>query len=126
MQPVALSGLTRKAVRKNRQILVLLRDTLLGLREGGEIEQIRLERVRPRTLLMIIVGSIAGYLLLSQLAQVDLVHLFSTANWGWVLLSLILSLVTFLAAVWSLTGFVPERIPIHRTFLAQLAGAFAT
>ena len=126
LQPVALSGLTRKAVRKNRQILVLLRDTLLGLREGGEIEQIRLERVRPRTLLMIIVGSIAGYLLLSQLAQVDLVHLFSTANWGWVLLSLILSLVTFLAAVWSLTGFVPERIPIHRTFLAQLAGAFAT
>ena len=126
LQPVALSGMTRKAVRKNRQILVLLRDTLLGLREGGEIEQIRLERVRPRTLLMIIVGSIAGYLLLSQLAQVDLVHLFSTANWGWVLLSLILSLVTFLAAVWSLTGFVPERIPIHRTFLAQLAGAFAT
>ncbi len=126
VQPVALSGMTRKAVRKNRQILVQLRDTLLGLREGGEIEQIRLERVRPRTLLMIVVGSIAGYLLLSQLAQVDLVNLISTANWGWVLLSLVLSLVTFLAAVWSLTGFVPERIPIHRTFFAQLAGAFAT
>jgi uncharacterized membrane protein YbhN (UPF0104 family) len=118
--------MTRKAVRKNRQILVSLRDMLLGLRQGGQIEQIKLERVRPRTLLMIIVGSIAGYILLSQLAQVDLAHLFSTANWGWVALSLVLSFVTFIAAVWSLTGFVPERIPIHRTFLAQLAGAFAT
>lgn len=126
LQPVALSGMTRKAVRKNRQILVSLRDMLLGLRQGGQIEQIKLERVRPRTLLMIIVGSIAGYILLSQLAQVDLAHLFSTANWSWVALSLVLSFATFIAAVWSLTGFVPERIPIHRTLLAQLAGAFAT
>ena len=36
------------------------------------------------------------------------------------------SLVTYVGAAWSLTGFVPERIPLHRTMLAQVAGDFAT
>ena len=30
------------------------------------------------------------------------------------------------AAAWSLSGFVPERLPLHRTVAAQVAGNFAT
>jgi uncharacterized membrane protein YbhN (UPF0104 family) len=126
LQPVALSARTRKAVRKRKEVMVALRDRLAEIRPGADAEQIQFERVRPRTLVMIIVGSIAGYVLISQLASVDLVGLFRTANWGWLLIALALSAVTFVAAAWSLSGFVPERLPLHRTVMAQLAGSFAT
>jgi len=126
LQPVALSSATRKAVRRKKAMLVALRDGLAEIRPGANAEQIQFERVKPRTLVMIVVGTIAGYLLLTQLAQVDLVTLFTTANWGWAVVALVLSAITFIAAAWSLSGFVPEHIPLRRTVLAQLAGSFAT
>ncbi|CAB4937565.1 MAG: flippase-like domain-containing protein [Actinobacteria bacterium] len=126
LQPVALSWTTRRAMRKNKQLMVSLRDVLLESRPGEPVEQIRLERVKIRTLVMIVVGSIAGYVLLSQLAQVDLATLITSANGWWVLAALVLSLITYVGAAWSLSGFVPERLALHRTILAQLAGDFAT
>jgi uncharacterized protein (TIRG00374 family) len=126
LQRVALSSETRRDVRKDKGLLVRLRDALAEIRPGADTEQIQFERVRPRTLIMIVVGSIAGYLLLSQLAQVDLVGLLRTANWAWMALALVLSILTFVAAAWSLSGFVPEPLPLHRTILAQMAGSFAT
>ena len=126
LQPVALSYATRRAVRKNKGLLVALRDALTEIRPGADAEQIQFERIKPRTLVMIIVGSVAGYLLLTQLASIDLATLLSTAQWGWAVVALLLSVITFVAAAWSLSGFVPERLPLHRTILAQLAGSFAT
>jgi uncharacterized membrane protein YbhN (UPF0104 family) len=126
LQPVALSSSTRRAMRKNKQVMVGLRDVLIESRPGEPVEQIRLERVKIRTLVMIVVGSIAGYVLLSQLAQVDLATLLTSANGWWVLTALVLSLITYFGAAWSLSGFVPERLSLHRTVLAQLAGDFAT
>jgi uncharacterized membrane protein YbhN (UPF0104 family) len=126
LQPVALSPRTRKAIRRNKGLLVSLRDRLAEIRPGAESEQIQFERVRPRTLIMIIVGSIAGYVLLSQLAQVDLIGLLRTADWRWMVAALLLSLVTYIGAAWSLSGFVPEKLPLHRTVMAQVAGDFAT
>ncbi len=126
LQTVALSFDTRRLVRKHKGLLVSLRDALAEIRPGVDAEQIRFERVKPRTLIMIVVGSVAGYLLLTQLASIDLATLFTTANWGWAIVALVLSIMTFVAAAWSLSGFVPEHIPLHRTILAQLAGSFAT
>ena len=126
LQPVALSAATRRAMRRQRRLLALLRDALIELRPGVPVEQIQLRRVRPRTLIMIIVGTIAGYVLLSQLAQVDLATLVTTARWHWLAIALVLSLITYVGAAWSLSGFVPEHLRLHRTVLAQLAGDFAT
>ncbi|MFM7211372.1 MAG: YbhN family protein, partial [Actinomycetota bacterium] len=78
------------------------------------------------TLIMIVVGTIAAYVLLSQLAQVDLGELLTTASLEWLAVAFIASLVTYVGAAWSLVGFVPERIPLHRTMMAQVAGDFAT
>jgi uncharacterized membrane protein YbhN (UPF0104 family) len=75
---------------------------------------------------MIVLGSIAGYVLLSQLAQVDLVALIANAQWSWLGIGLLLSLVTYVGAAWSLSGFVPERLKLTRTIQAQVAGDFAT
>ena len=126
LQPVALSATTRRLLRRRKDVLIGLRDALVEIRPDAEVEQIQLERVRPRTLVMIVVGSLAGYVLLSQLADVDLVGLLRRAQPGWMVAALVFSLVTYVGAAWSLSGFVPERIPLHRTVLAQLAGDFAT
>ncbi len=126
LQPVALSRTTRKAMRKRRDLMVQLRDALVEIRPDGDVEQIRLERIKPRTLIMIIVGGIAAYVLLTQLAQVDLVTLVSTASITWVVIGFLAAIATYPAAAWSLSGFVPERLALNRTVLAQVAGDFAT
>ena len=126
LQKVALSPATRKALRKHKGLMVKLRDALVELRPSAATESIQFERIRPRTVVLIVVGTIAGYVLISQLAKVNLVQLITTANWWWVAGAFALTIVTFLAAAWSLSGFVPERLPLHRTVAAQVAGNFAT
>ncbi|MGA1667630.1 MAG: flippase-like domain-containing protein [Candidatus Nanopelagicales bacterium] len=126
LQPVALAPTTRRAMRKNRDLMVHLRDALVEIRPDGEVEQINVERIKPRTLIMIVVGTIAAYVLLSQLAQVDLGELLTSASLEWLAVAVVAALVTYVGAAWSLSGFVPERIPLHRTMLAQVAGDFAT
>jgi uncharacterized membrane protein YbhN (UPF0104 family) len=126
LQPVALSPVTRRAMRKRRDLMVTLRDALVEIRPDGEVEQIKLERIKPRTLIMIVVGGIAAYVLLSQLAQVDLVTLISSASLTWVAIAFIAAIATYPGAAWSLSGFVPERLSLNRTVMAQVAGDFAT
>lgn len=126
LQPVALSAPTRKAMRKRRDLMVHLRDAIVEIRPDADTEQIKLERIKPRTLIMIVVGGIAAYVLLSQLAQVDLVTLVSTASLEWLAVAFIAAIVTYPGAAWSLSGFVPERLKLNRTVMAQVAGDFAT
>ena len=126
LQPVALSPGTRKALRKHKGMVIALRDAIVELRPDADTEQIQFQRIKPRTLVMIVVGTIAGYVLLSQLTSVDLGTLFSTANWSWVLGAFGFSLITYAGAAWSLSGFVPEKLSFGRTVLAQVAGDFAT
>lgn len=126
LQAVGLSPATRHAMRKRKDLMGDLRDQLLNLNPGVEPEQIQIERLKPRTLLTIIAGTIAGYVLLTQLARVNLAELAASADWRWAALALVLSAATYIGAAMSLTGFVPEKISLLRTMLAQLAASFAT
>ncbi len=126
LQTVALSAPSRKALRRHKDLLVQLRNSLIEISSADEVEPIELRRIKPRTLVLAVVGTIAGYILLGQLANVDLVNLIKTADWRWALAAVLFSLITYVAAAWSLSGFVPERLSLGRTVMAQLSGAFAT
>ena len=126
LQPVALSRATRTQLRKHKGMLVSLRDRLVEIRPGADEETIQFERVKPRTLIMVVAGTIAGYVLLSQLAQVDLATLVTNADWRWIAAAVIFSLLTYFGSAWSLSGFVPEKLRLTRTLMAQIAGDFAT
>jgi uncharacterized membrane protein YbhN (UPF0104 family) len=127
MQPVAFSPTTRRAVRKRKELLGALRDRLVELTpEGEQVENIQLERLRPRTLLTIVAGTVAAYVLFGQIASVDIVTLFREAQWGWVGIAAVFAVITFIGAAMSLQGFVLEKLALWRTFLAQLAAGFAT
>jgi glycosyltransferase 2 family protein len=126
LQPAALCRSTRAAARHRKDILPELRKLLLAAVPGGEVTPVRLERVRPRTLLTLIAGIVAVYLLAAQLAKASLESVLRTADWRWSLPALGLSALTYVGATWELSGYVTERLRFTRTLLVQLAGSFVT
>ncbi|MEU6999937.1 lysylphosphatidylglycerol synthase transmembrane domain-containing protein [Nonomuraea sp. NPDC046570] len=124
LQRIALTRDTRVALAKNKQLLPAIREHIVALKPQVEVEEVRLERFKPRTLVTIIASALAAYFLLSQLSQVNLIKVVTTANWAWTGLALIAAFVSYLAASFTLRGFVPERLPLGRTILVQFAGSF--
>jgi uncharacterized membrane protein YbhN (UPF0104 family) len=126
LQPIVLHRTTRSALRRRKDVLPALRTQLLAAAPGEDAAPVRLERVRPRTIVTLIASLIAGYLLLGQLGRVNLFSTLRSADWHWTLLALALSGVTYLGAAFSLSGYVPARLRFRPLVLAQLAGSFVT
>ena len=126
LQRAALSRSTRTAARRRKDVLPALRKLLLAAVPGGEVTPVRLERIRPRTLLTLIASVVAVYLLAAQLAKASLKTVLETADWRWTLPALGLSALTYAGATWELSGYVAERLRFTRTLLVQLAGSFVT
>jgi uncharacterized membrane protein YbhN (UPF0104 family) len=126
LQPVALARSTRKALRRRRDVLPALRTRLLAAVPGGEAAPVRLERIRPRTLVTLVASIAAVYLLAGELARTSLGNVLGAADWRWGIAALALSAVTYAGAAEELTGFVPGRLSFRLTLLAQLAGSFVT
>lgn len=124
LQRIALSRDTRTAARRDKHLLPALREQIIALKPKVEVEEVRLERFHPRTLVTIILSVIAAYLLLPQLSQVNLVSVVTTANWAWSGVALAAAALSYVAAAVMLRGFVPESLPLGHTILAQFAGSF--
>ncbi|WP_181787168.1 lysylphosphatidylglycerol synthase transmembrane domain-containing protein [Streptomyces phytophilus] len=109
---------------REEDVLTQIRQHVLLIRPQAPVEPVRIERIRPRTLVSIIAGVFAAYFLLTQLTHVKIDDVLSQANWRWAALAALFSAATYLAAALSLLGFVPERVPYGRTVLAQVAASF--
>jgi uncharacterized protein (TIRG00374 family) len=126
LQKFALSLENRKALRRNKATLGAVREAIAALAPGEEIAQVEIERIQPRKALTIGAAFVAGYLLLGQLANVNLVEIFVSADWQWVSVVAIAVLAMFVGSAMTLDGFVVEKLPFYRTFQVQIAGAFVT
>lgn len=124
LQKVALSRSTRTALRQNKELLSSLRESILKFWPEIEVEPVRLERFRPRTVITIVFGAVAAYYVLSTLGNVDVGKLVTQADWKWALLAAVASAVSFVAAAMMVIGFVPEKLSLWRTVLVQLAASF--
>ncbi|CDR06714.1 lysylphosphatidylglycerol synthase domain-containing protein [Streptomyces iranensis] len=109
---------------REEDLLSQIRQQVLLVRPQAPIQPERLERIKPRTLVSFCAGAFAAYFLLSQFTHLKLGALVGEANWIWVIFALVFSAVTYLAAALSLLGFVPEKVPLGRTVLAQVAASF--
>ncbi|MFJ7909729.1 lysylphosphatidylglycerol synthase domain-containing protein [Kitasatospora sp. NPDC096204] len=87
---------------------------------------VRLERLRPRTLLVVVGGVMAGWLLLPQLfaAEDNPVSALADADPWWLLLAVLAAATSHVAAAMGFVGFVPERLDFRNAVLAQVAGSF--
>ncbi|GAA2730040.1 lysylphosphatidylglycerol synthase transmembrane domain-containing protein [Actinocorallia aurantiaca] len=124
LQKVALSRETRTALRRDKHLLSSLREEILKSSPETEVAPVRLERFRPRTIISIVAGAVGAYFLLSQLSNVDVGQLIVQADWRWAALAAVAAGMSFVAAAMMVIGFVPERIPLGRTVLVQLAASF--
>ena len=128
LQPVVLARSTRKALRRHKAVLPTLRKLLLAAVPGVEVAPVRLERIRLRTLLTMVAGAAAVYLLAGELARASLGSTLREASgqWQWGIVALALSASTYVGATISLSGFVADRLSFFRTLLVQVAGSFIT
>lgn len=124
LQPIALTRESREAIRHDTGLIEAVREEIQGTRSAPP-ELVRVERVRPRTIVSIVAILVAGYLIVGQLSSVNLLTVLSGARWRWVPLLLAASAASYLAAALSLTGYVRERLSFPRTTLVQLAASFA-
>jgi glycosyltransferase 2 family protein len=126
LQPVVLARSTRKALRRHKAVLPTLRKLLLAAVPGVEVAPVRLERIRLRTLVTMVAGAAAVYLLAGELARASLSSTLREVNWKWGIVALALSASTYIGATISLSGFVAGRLSFFRTLLVQVAGSFIT
>ena len=124
LQKVALARSTRIALLRERKLLSRIREQIEIIGPKMEVEPVRIDRFPIRTLVTIIAGAIGAYLLLSQLSNVNLGQLISSADWRWFAVGTVTSMASYVAAAFMLIGFVPERLPFMRTVLVQVAGSF--
>ncbi|WP_245647204.1 lysylphosphatidylglycerol synthase transmembrane domain-containing protein [Microtetraspora niveoalba] len=124
LQQIALTRGTRAAARKQKDLLPALREQIVALKPQVEVDEVRLERFQPKTLVTIIASAIAAYILLSQISQVNLFSVVTTANWAWGGVALVSAGLSYVAAAIMLRGFVPEHLPLGPTVLAQFAASF--
>ena len=123
LQPLALSARTRKQASK-----ALLQELRTGIaavtgEEPPPLE--RLVRVNPRTLLMIAVGVGAFYFLLPQLANVgDSFTALRSANFWWLAVCVVMSLLTYVASAIGQQGGVPGPLPFVANVGASAASSF--
>ncbi|MBT2444879.1 flippase-like domain-containing protein [Streptomyces sp. ISL-36] len=108
---------------REEDLLAQIRQQVLLIRPQAPVEPVRLERIKPRTLVSLIAGAVAAYFLLSQIASTPLSTI-SQADWRWVAAAVLFSALSYVAAAMSLLGFVPERVGFWRTVIAQVAGSF--
>lgn len=126
LQPLALTSSTRKALGRDKALLGALRECILRLQPSPEqVAPVELRRMSPRALITVVGGGVAAYLLLTQLAQVNLANVVGSAKWWWALATVAFAALTFAGASIALSGSVNVRLSFVRTYMTQLAVAFS-
>jgi uncharacterized membrane protein YbhN (UPF0104 family)/membrane-associated phospholipid phosphatase/tRNA A-37 threonylcarbamoyl transferase component Bud32 len=125
MQPLGLATRTRHALRRRRGLLDEVRN---GAADAVGAEHVKLEpltRVRVRSVLTLVCLLAATYLLLPQVGEFhQTLNAARQAELGWLVLALLVSVGTFMAAALSLSGAVLAPVAFGRTFVTQLASSF--
>ena len=126
LQPLALSAGTRRAIKGQDGLLKQTRAAAMAASgDDADKELARLQRVRPRTLLVIAALAGAFYFLLPQIAQVSSSwHALQSANWAWLPVVIALSALTYVASAAALIGAVPGHVPFGPAVLVQGASSF--
>ncbi len=107
LQPLALSGVTRHALRAHPGLLKELREVAARHAGVALAKAEPLTRVRPRTVLLILGFAFAIHLLLPQVGELrQTLDALGSASWGWLVVGLLASAATYLAAAVAQLGAV--------------------
>lgn len=126
LQPLALPTATRARAKAHPGLLEELRRRLAERTGREEVALERLERIRPRTLVMVTASSLAFYSLLPQLANLgSTVESFGDADPLWLVGTVAASMASYVFAAVSFQGSVAQPIPFAANLRAQVGASFA-
>lgn len=130
LQPAALGRSTRSLSGAKRKELQARLATLrkLGAEATGTEEPVLVElhRVSPTNLAMAIGTLVAVFVLLGQIGSPqELYDTLKNADWWYVVLAFVLSMLTNFGYAIALMGTVPKRLPIWPTTETQVAMSFS-
>lgn len=124
LQPPGLPhGLRAELRRSDPKLLGELRRRIAAIAPEAPAEPARLERMRPRTIVSVVVVTLVGLVLVYQLSGVELSAV-RHADPGWAVAALIMATTCMFAAAMVLIGFVPAPLSWWRTILVQYAASF--
>ncbi len=124
LQPLALTDSTRALVKRTG-CLDQLAAEVRRVTGATDVPLENLQRVRPNTLVAIVMTAVAVWALVPQLLGAgDVWGLISRANWGWALMAVLLSAFTYVAAALAFAGSLPDPVPLGPNVEVQLATSF--
>lgn len=126
MQPIALNPATRDELRGDPELLSTLRDAAVARAPEPSAADVKLERLRPRSVISMVAATFAVYVLAGQLGNVDFGTVVSSIDWAWAGVALLASMTTYLGAAFHVLPLSPVRIPFSRWLMAQFAASFVT
>ncbi|MFJ2576026.1 lysylphosphatidylglycerol synthase domain-containing protein [Kitasatospora aureofaciens] len=124
--PAADPTTPAEAAAPPTDLLDAIRAEVLRMRPQAPVRAVKLERLRPRTLLAVAGGVVAGWLLIPQLfsAEQNPIAAVADADPVWLLLALVAAAASHVTAAMGFVGFVPERLDFRNAVFAQVAGSF--
>lgn len=126
MQPIALNSAIRGELAGHGDLLSTLREEAIARAPEPSADDVRLERLRPRSVISLVAATFAAYVLAGQLGDVDFGSVISSIDWPWAAAAFGASLATYLGASLAIRPFSPVSIPMNRWVMAQFSATFVT
>ncbi|MCU1393113.1 MAG: hypothetical protein JWM34_1541, partial [Ilumatobacteraceae bacterium] len=124
LQPLALTPRTRAAI-KAAGGLDQLRTEVQRATGADAVPIAELERIKPRTIVTIVMAAIALWTLVPQFVGIGSVWTeLRQADWWWAVAALGLSAATYVGAAIALDGSLSERLPLTPNIGVQMATSF--
>jgi len=125
LQPLALTRETRQVLRGREGLLNEIRDEVQRVLGLDEVHYEELNRIKPRTVVMIVALTLAFYALLPQLADVhEIGEKLAQAKWYWAIPLVMCLSLTWVGATVGVIGSVPDRLPFFPMLCAQISASF--
>lgn len=126
LQPIALNSAIRSALKSHPGLLDTLRDAAMAGTPVPPTAEVRLERLRPRSVVSLVAATFAVYVLAGQLGDLDVGTIVSSIDWLWASAALGASLLTYVGAALAIRPFSPVQVPFVRWLMTQFAATFVT
>jgi undecaprenyl-diphosphatase len=125
LQPDGLSSTTRKAMKAHKGLDKQLQDIAAAAVGVEKVQLQHLERVQPRQVMTLVATTFAAYILIHEITGTkDLPATLANADWGWALLAVVCSALTYIGAALNLLGGFGRRLSLWLTTAVQLGGSF--
>jgi len=126
LQPIALNPSIRAALAGHDHLLETIREEAATRAPEPSADSVKLERLRPRTVVSLVAVTFAVYVLAGQLGNVNFATVFRSIDWWWAAAAVLASLVTYVGSALTIRPFSPVHVPWTRWMAAQFAATFVT